>query len=57
MSAPEVSVLPSPRVLADTAADTAAAILRDAVSRNGVAHAMFATGNSQLAFVDALLSD
>ena len=56
MSAPEVSVLPSPRVLADTAADTAAAILRDAVSRNGVAHAMFATGNSQLAFVDALLS-
>jgi glucosamine-6-phosphate deaminase len=56
MSSPEVSVLPGPAALASTAADAAAGILRDAVSRNGVAHAMFATGNSQLAFVDALLS-
>ncbi len=56
MSPPEVSVLPSTAAMAAAAADDAAATLRSAVSRNGVAHAMFATGNSQLAFVDALLS-
>jgi glucosamine-6-phosphate deaminase len=39
------------RAAADVAADT----LRDAVAARGVAHAMFATGNSQLAFVDALV--
>jgi glucosamine-6-phosphate deaminase len=42
--------------LARAAADTAAAVLRDAVASNGVAYAMFATGNSQLEFVDALVT-
>jgi glucosamine-6-phosphate deaminase len=42
--------------MAAAAADTAAGILRGAVARHGVAHAMFATGNSQLAFVDALVA-
>jgi glucosamine-6-phosphate deaminase len=56
MSAPEVSVLPTTKAMAERAADTAAAIMREAVARHGVAHAMFATGNSQLAFVEALLA-
>jgi len=56
MSPPEVSVLPTPAAMAATAADTAAEILRGVVARHGVAHAMFATGNSQLAFIDALLA-
>ena len=42
--------------MARAAADEAAAVLRGAVAANGVAHAMFATGNSQIAFVDALVS-
>jgi glucosamine-6-phosphate deaminase len=37
------------------AADHAARVLSGAVAARGVAHAMFATGNSQLAFVDALV--
>jgi glucosamine-6-phosphate deaminase len=41
--------------LAATAAGEAAAVMNDAVARRGVVHAMFATGNSQLAFVDALV--
>ncbi len=41
--------------MARAAADQAAGILRTAVAERGVAHAMFATGNSQLAFVDALV--
>ena len=41
--------------LAQAAAQAAAAALRAAVAENGVAHAMFATGNSQLRFVDALV--
>ena len=41
--------------MARAAADQAAGILRMAVAERGVAHAMFATGNSQLAFVDALV--
>ena len=41
--------------LACAAADEAAAILVQAVNERGVANAMFATGNSQLAFVDALI--
>ncbi len=56
MSAPEVSVLATTTEMAAHAAATAAAVLGEAVARNGVAHAMFATGNSQLAFVDALLA-
>jgi glucosamine-6-phosphate deaminase len=57
MSPPEVSVLPTTAASASTAADSAAEILRGAVARRGVAHAMFATGNSQLAFIDALLGE
>jgi glucosamine-6-phosphate deaminase len=40
--------------LARAAAAEAAACMREAVEARGVAHAMFATGNSQLMFVDAL---
>jgi glucosamine-6-phosphate deaminase len=47
---------PDPGALARAAADAAAEVLRRAVADRGVAHAMFATGNSQLAFVDALVS-
>ena len=43
--------------LARAAADAAAAALRRAVEANGVANAMFATGNSQLAFTDLLVAD
>jgi glucosamine-6-phosphate deaminase len=52
---PEVVVFADIAGLARTAADQAAAVLRAAVAANGVAHAMFATGNSQIAFVDALV--
>jgi glucosamine-6-phosphate deaminase len=41
--------------LARAAAADAATCLRHAVATRGVAHAMFATGNSQLGFVDALI--
>ncbi len=53
---PDVRVLPDTDSLAREAADQAAATIRQAVAANGVAHAMFATGNSQLAFVDALVA-
>lgn len=43
--------------LARAAADEAAETLRAAVAARGVAHAMFATGNSQLAFVQALVHE
>jgi glucosamine-6-phosphate deaminase len=43
-------------VLARAAAQAAATAMRDAAAQNGVAHAMFATGNSQLRFVDALVA-
>jgi glucosamine-6-phosphate deaminase len=42
--------------LARTAAAEAAAVLREAVAAKGSAHAMFATGNSQIAFVDELVA-
>jgi glucosamine-6-phosphate deaminase len=42
--------------MGQAAADEAVAVLRAAVARNGVAHAMFATGNSQFAFIDALMA-
>ena len=42
--------------LATAAADEAAAILSAAVAERGVVNAMFATGNSQLAFIAALVS-
>ena len=43
--------------LGRAAADHAAQVVRRAVATRGVAHTMFATGNSQLAFVDALVHD
>jgi len=51
-----VEIHPDPAALAAAAAERAAAVLRDAVERRGEAHAMFATGNSQLAFVDRLVT-
>ncbi|HVC71107.1 MAG TPA: glucosamine-6-phosphate deaminase [Acidimicrobiales bacterium] len=50
-----VSVHPDSGALGRAAAAMAAETLRQAVSDRGVAHAMFATGNSQLEFVDALV--
>jgi glucosamine-6-phosphate deaminase len=50
-----VRVLGDAGALGRSAADAAAEVLRRAVAERGVAHAMFATGNSQLAFVDALV--
>lgn len=50
-----VRVFPSPAELARAAAGQAAATLVGAVAEHGVAHAMFATGNSQLAFVEQLV--
>ena len=43
--------------LARVAAGEAAAVIRTAVSDRGTARAMFATGNSQLAFTEALVAD
>ena len=43
--------------LARAAADEARDVLRAAVAARGVAHAMFATGNSQLAFVRSLVEE
>jgi glucosamine-6-phosphate deaminase len=50
-----VEVHPDTAALARSAADQAAAVLVKAVEEHGAANAMFATGNSQLAFVDALI--
>jgi glucosamine-6-phosphate deaminase len=52
----EVVVHADAGALARAAAHAAASAMRDAVAQNGVAHAMFATGNSQLRFVDALVA-
>ena len=49
--------LDDPEALADAAAEDAAAIVRDAVAARGRAHVMFASGNSQLAFLDRLTTD
>ena len=51
----EVRVHPDPASLGRDAADQAAAVLRAAVDERGSARAMFATGNSQFAFIDALV--
>ena len=51
-----VTVHPDVADLARAAAAAAAGTIRAAVAARGVAHAMFATGNSQLAFVDALVA-
>jgi glucosamine-6-phosphate deaminase len=53
---PDVSVFDTTAALARAAADEAARVLRGAVVANGVAHVMFATGNSQIAFVDTLMA-
>ena len=50
-----VHIHPDPVSLGRAAAAHAAAVIGAAVAERGVAHAMFATGNSQLAFVDALV--
>jgi glucosamine-6-phosphate deaminase len=42
--------------LGRAAADDAAAAIADAVAAHGVAHVMLATGNSQFAFLDALVA-
>jgi glucosamine-6-phosphate deaminase len=50
-----VVVHPDTGTLARAAAGEAAARMREAVSSRGVANVMFATGNSQIAFVGALV--
>lgn len=50
-----VRVFPDGRALAAAAAEHAAAALRNVPAARADAHAMFATGNSQLAFLDALV--
>jgi glucosamine-6-phosphate deaminase len=49
-----VRVFPDAGTLATAVAADAAAVLQRAIDADGVAHAMFATGNSQIAFLDAL---
>jgi glucosamine-6-phosphate deaminase len=57
VDAATVVVHPDTAAMARAAADEACAVLRAAVEARGVAHAMFATGNSQLAFVRALVHE
>jgi glucosamine-6-phosphate deaminase len=52
-----IRVLPDPGALAAAAAVDAAALVRDAVAAKGQASVMFASGNSQLAFLDRLTAD
>jgi glucosamine-6-phosphate deaminase len=52
-----VRVFPDSRTLGVAAAADASTYLRDAIAARGVAHAMFATGNSQFEFLDALVLD
>jgi glucosamine-6-phosphate deaminase len=52
-----VVVHPDRAHMARAAADQAAEVMRAAVAARGVVHAMFATGNSQLAFIAALVGD
>jgi glucosamine-6-phosphate deaminase len=51
-----VFVHPDVATMNRAAADQAARILRAAVAERGVANAMFATGNSQLGFIDCLVT-
>ncbi|HUC04047.1 MAG TPA: glucosamine-6-phosphate deaminase [Acidimicrobiales bacterium] len=46
----------STEAMARVAADQVADIMREAAEARGEVHAMFATGNSQIAFIDALVS-
>lgn len=50
-----VEVLRDADALAAAAAEHAAVVIADAVEADGVANVMFATGNSQLRFLDALV--
>jgi glucosamine-6-phosphate deaminase len=50
-----VRVLPTSGELARAAADDAASVLTRATTARGMANAMFATGNSQIAFLDELM--
>jgi glucosamine-6-phosphate deaminase len=51
----EVMIYGDTRAMARAAADEAAAVITAALAARGVAHAMFATGNSQLAFIEQLV--
>jgi glucosamine-6-phosphate deaminase len=51
-----VRIHPDLASLARAAAGEAARAIRDAVAARGVAHAMFATGNSQITFIDQLVT-
>jgi glucosamine-6-phosphate deaminase len=57
VGAMRVRVHPDPIALATAASEQVAGVLRDSIAARGVAHAMFATGNSQLAMLDALVGD
>jgi glucosamine-6-phosphate deaminase len=57
VGAMRVRVLPDAVALGGAAADHAASALRDAIAARGAARAMFATGNSQIQFLDALVRD
>ena len=57
VGAMRVRVHRDPGALATAAADQVAGVLRDAIATRGVAHAMFATGNSQIAMLDMLVRD
>jgi glucosamine-6-phosphate deaminase len=52
----DVVVHPDVPHMARAAADQAAVAIRAAVEARGVAHAMFATGNSQIEFIDVLVA-
>ena len=52
-----VQVHPDVADMARAAADEALAVMQRAVAARGVAHVMFATGNSQLAFTQALVHE
>jgi glucosamine-6-phosphate deaminase len=52
----QVYVHPNVMTMARAAADQVAATMRAAVAARGVVHAMFATGNSQLDFIDLLVT-
>jgi glucosamine-6-phosphate deaminase len=53
----QVRLHPDVATMARGAADQAAATMRAAVAARGVANVMFATGNSQLAFIDTLVTN
>ena len=57
VGAMHVRVHRDPVALAGAAADQVADVLRDSIAARGMAHAMFATGNSQIAMLDALARD